>query len=137
MGAGEDHGKRGEINENMKTYLSGWHFTATSLSMKEDKMMLVSPGISCSKKGLIYDAESYPYIAVKIPHLPENHKKDWLGLSYSVMSAPEFWTFHEADAQVIDGDVYMFRETKSGNGTLFFKATSFCYLNFGFRCDRR
>lgn len=123
LGAGQDRGKRGEINENMKMSLSGWHFTSTSLSLKEGKMMLVSPGISCSKKGLMYDAESYPYIAVKIPHLPKIHKKDWLSLSYSVMSAPEFWTFHEADAQVIDGDVYVFciRGTKSGNGTLFSK----------------
>ena len=38
----------------------------------------------------MYDAGSYPYIAIKISHLPKNHNKNWFALSYNVMSAPEF-----------------------------------------------
>ena len=65
-------------------------------------------GISCKKKGIMYDAGSYPYIAIKISHLPKNHNKNWFALSYNVMSDPEFWVFGESDAQIMDGNIYVF-----------------------------
>ena len=72
---------------------------------------------------LTYDAGSYPYIAIKISHLPKNHNKNWFALSYNVMSAPEFWVFGESDAQIMDGNIYVFsiHGAKSNNGTEFSK----------------
>ena len=123
LGKDEERERKGRINENLKENLFGWHFAAASLKLKGDKMMLMSSGISCKKKGIMYDAGSYPYIAIKISHLPKNHNKNWFALSYNVMSAPEFWVFGESDAQIMDGNIYVFsiHGAKSNNGTEFSK----------------
>lgn len=123
LGKDGERERKGRINENLKENLFGWQFAAASLKLKDDKMMLMSSGISCKKKGIMYDAGSYPYIAIKISHLPKNHNKNWFALSYNVMSAPEFWVFGESDAQIMDGNIYVFsiHGAKSNNGTEFSK----------------
>ena len=62
-------------------------------------------------------------LSPQISHLPKNHNKNWFALSYNVMSAPEFWVFGESDAQIMDGNIYVFsiHGAKSNNGTEFSK----------------
>ena len=97
-----------------------------------------SSGTSCSKRGIVYDAGRFPYLAVKINRMPSVRNKSWLRLSYSVMSAPEFWTFDESDARVVDGNVYVFTVpgSRSGNGTEFSArpVSLTLYLDFGETC---
>ena len=57
LGKDEERERKGRINENLKENLFGWHFAAASLKLKGDKMMLMSSGISCKKKGIMYDGK--------------------------------------------------------------------------------
>lgn len=136
LGNGKNRPVDGRIYENFKESSFGWKFPSASFKLTDGKnMMLASSGTACSKKGIKYDAGTYPYIKVKIPHLPIKHRHDWFILSCNVMSAPEFWTFNEQDAQMTDGNVYVFHVagTKSNNGTAFPNHTSniAIYLDFG------
>lgn len=140
LGSGEAHPVKGKINENLKEKLFGWTFASASLKLKDGKMMLSASGIACSKKGIMYDAGLYPYIAIKVPHLPQKYNKDWFRLSYNVMSAHEFWTFKESDAQVINDHIYVFniKGAKSNNGTEFSKrlVNITLFLDFGDTGDK-
>ena len=62
------------------------------------------------KNRIHYNPSEFPYIKVTFSHKPEEVKDGWLRLSYSVQSAPEFWTFYEKDAV---------KDARSNNGTLF------------------
>ncbi len=120
LGEGENTAPKGMIDENPQAHFAGWEPAAASLQPQEGNMVLVPSGTALSKSKIHYNAGAYPYIAVKLSHLPATHKADWLTLSYSVASAPEFWTFNYQDATVKDG-VYYFTVTgaKSNNGTPF------------------
>ena len=50
------------------------------------------------------------------------------------MSAPEFWVFGESDAQIMDGNIYVFsiHGAKSNNGTEFSKRLTNVTLLIGF-----
>ena len=72
LGKDGERERKGRINENLKENLFGWQFAAASLKLKDDKMMLMSSGISCKKNGgscMMLDL--IPYIAIKISHLPK------------------------------------------------------------------
>lgn len=126
---------KGMIAENLKEKLLGWSFGVASLKLDGGQMRLMASHTSCYKKGIIYDAGRYPYIAIRISHMPKYHKKDWLVLSYGVMSAPEYWTFLESDACVSGDGVYVFSvmDKKSNNGTSFSErpVNVTLYLDFG------
>lgn len=51
LGKDGERERKGRINENLKENLFGWQFAAASLKLKDDKMMLMSSGISCKKRG--------------------------------------------------------------------------------------
>lgn len=134
LGAGEKNTTKEQINENLKENLSGWIFNAASLKLENGDMRLKASHTSCYKKGILYNAQKYPYIAIKISHMPKDYYKNWLTLSYNVMSAPEFWTFQESEA-FKSNDIYIFPITnkKSNNGTRFpeHPANITLYLDFG------
>lgn len=138
LGKGETLPEKGCIDENLNESFHGWNFAASGLHPQNGKMALVSSGATCSKKGIIYDAGRYPYLAVKISHMPAQRNKAWIRLSYSVMSAPEFWTFKESDARIVDGDTYVFQVagSHSNNGTEFSTrpVNVTLYLDFGETC---
>lgn len=121
LGKGEPQPQKGHINENLKVSLQGWTFPQTTLQQINGTEMLVAPSTACSKRGVIYDANAEPYIKVKVAHMPQKRNKAWLQLSYSVESAPEFWTFNEKQAVSSDNGIYVFhiRGSKSNNGTIF------------------
>ena len=121
LGKGETLPAEGCIDEDLSESLYGWRFAVAGLRPQDGRMVLTDSGTMCSKKGIVYDAGKYPYLAVKISHMPATHNKAWLRLSYSVMSAPEFWTFEESDVRIVDGDIYVFEVTgsRSNNGTAF------------------
>ncbi|WP_321332403.1 alginate lyase family protein [uncultured Bacteroides sp.] len=129
---------RGMIDEYPMKYSTDWIFASAKLLPVNGSMAIVSSGISLFKKGIRYNASEYPFISIKISHMPEQRKKNWLQLSYSVMSAPEFWTFDEKDAVKIENGIYVFRiaGSRSNNGTLFTgsKITVSLMLDFGNTC---
>ena len=135
LGKGESLPEKGQINENLNESLYGWKFAAAGWRAEDGKMVLKASGTACSKKGIAYDAGKYPYLAVKINRMPSVRNRSWLRLSYSVMSAPEFWTFSEKDAQRVGKDTYVFTVpgTRSNNGTEFptRPVNITLYLDFG------
>lgn len=137
---GEDIGatkQEGRIDEDL-TQLQGWTLATVTLKPKDGKMSFLSSGVRMQKKGIRYRADQYPYIAVKVPRLPETIKKDWLQLCYSVMSAPEFWKLNADEAIKAGNDIYVFRVAgcRSNNGTLFSAkgATVTLIIDFGDTC---
>lgn len=112
--------QEGAINEDM-TQLHGWTFSTVSLKQVDGRMAFVSPDVRMQKRNIRYQAGKYPYIAIKIPRLPKMVKKDWFQLSYSVMSAPEFWKMNATEATKIGEDIYVFKvaDYMSNNGTSF------------------
>lgn len=116
--------KAGKVTNRIDETLSqqeGWTFATCSYKAVNEVMAFVSSGISMQKKRIMYQAGKYPYIAVKAPQIPISAKKDWLQLSYSVASAPEFWKLDATQAKKISKDIYVFKvtDTKSNNGTPF------------------
>ncbi len=121
LGDGEQPLPAGCIDEEPLRRSGGWNFaTASQRLNSEGQPELVSSGAACSRKNLLYDASKYPWIAVKVPHMPRRHERRWLTLSCDVMSAPEYWTFDERAAVRI-GDTWFFRVegARSNNGTRF------------------
>ncbi len=121
LGKGEAEPARGCIEEYPQDRLYGWSFASAGVRLVNGEMMLASSGISLAKKGLRYHCTKYPYIEVKIKHMPKQHNRRWLALSVNIMSAPEYWIFDEREAIRTDRETYLFRVegTKSTNGTLF------------------
>ena len=138
LGKGEPLPEKGRISEDLGRSLYGWKFGSAGMRAENGEMAMKSSGTSCSKRGIVYDAGRFPYLAVKINRMPSVRNKSWLRLSYSVMSAPEFWTFDESDARVVDGNVYVFTVpgSRSGNGTEFSArpVSLTLYLDFGETC---
>lgn len=126
--------KPGRIDEDLSRH-EGWTFTGCSYKSVDNVMSFVSSGVSMQKKRISYQAGSYPYIAVKAPRIPASINKDWLQLSYSVASAPEFWKLDADKAQKVGEDIYVFKVTDalSNNGTRFTERPTniTLILNFG------
>lgn len=135
LGEGEALPKKGQVNEALSESLYGWKFATAGWRAEDGKMVLKASGTACSKKGILYDAAKYPYLAVKISRMPAVRDKAWVRLSYSVMSAPEFWTFSEKDARRVGEDIYVFTVSgsRSNNGTEFstHPVNMTLYLDFG------
>lgn len=135
LGEGEALPKKGQVNEILSESLCGWKFANAGWRAEEGKLVLKASGTACSKTGIMYDAAKYPYLAVKISKMPSVRNKAWLRLSYSVMSAPEFWTFSEKDARRVGEDTYVFTVpgSRSNNGTEFSTqpVSMTLYLDFG------
>ncbi len=112
--------KAGCIDEDL-TQLNGWTMATATFRPVNGGMLFVSSGLRMQKKGISYRADDYPYIAVKAPRIPASANKDWLQLSYSVMSAPEFWKLDADKATKVGEDIYVFRiaDFRSNNGTRF------------------
>ena len=72
---------------------------------------------------MIYASGNEPLIAVKVSSMPKKHNSNWFRMSYSVNSAPEYWTWKERDAKRVGKDIYVFdvQNTRSNNATLFSK----------------
>ena len=124
----------GQINEDL-SQLEGWAFANCSYKQVDNLMSFVSSGVNMQKKRISYQAGNYPYIAVKAPKIPTSANKDWLQLSYSVASAPEFWKLDSDKAKKIGKDIYVFKITDylSNNGTHFTERPTniTLILNFG------
>lgn len=101
LGKDQNEGKiQGRIDENLSRH-EGWVFTNCTYKPVNNIMSFVSPGVNMQKKKISYHAGNYPYIAVKAPKIPITANKDWLQLSYSVASAPEFWKLNTAKAKIV------------------------------------
>lgn len=124
----------GQINEDL-SQLEGWTFANCSYKQVDNLMSFVSSGVNMQKKRISYQAGNYPYIAVKAPKIPTSANKDWLQLSYSVASAPEFWKLDSDKAKKIGKDIYVFKITDylSNNGPHFTERPTniTLILNFG------
>lgn len=124
----------GRIDES-PSHHEGWTFASCSYKSVNNTMSFISSGVNMQKKRIQYQAGNYPYIAIKAPKIPASANKDWLQLSYSVASAPEFWKLDSDKAQKIGEDIYVFKTTDflSNNGTHFTeKPTNITLiLNFG------
>lgn len=115
-----------KIEEYLTDVWKGWTFSAPSLQPVDNgRLSVTSSGIRMQKARLKYDAGKYPYLTVTFNDLPADRKDGWLRLSYSVNSAPEFWTFREEDAVVKDGNTFVFKVagSRSNNGTVFSSGT--------------
>lgn len=135
LGKDQNEGKiQGRIDENLSRH-EGWVFTNCTYKPVNNIMSFVSPGVNMQKKKISYHTGNYPYIAVKAPKIPITANKDWLQLSYSVASAPEFWKLNTAKAKIVGKDIYVFKVSDflSNNGTRFTeRPTSITIiLNFG------
>lgn len=121
LGKGYPTVKEGQIWENPMQDWNGWTASAVSWHAQGKQFLLCPPSLSISKRGVRYDSSRYPFIAVKISHLPSSHQGRWLRLSYSVNSAPEYWTLDEKEACRVDKDIYVFdiRKVRSNNHTPF------------------
>lgn len=120
-GEAEELPVEGMICEHLSDVWKGWTFRAPSLQPVGEQLEVVAPGIAMQKSRLAYDAGKYPYIEVKFRSLPADRRDGWIRLSYSVNSAPEFWTFREKDAVRINDTTFVFqvRGSRSNNGTVF------------------
>lgn len=129
----------GKIDEDL-TQLQGWTFSTASLKAVDGIMSFASSGVKMQKKHISYHAGKYPYIAVKIPQMPKTVKANWLQLSHSVMSAPEFWKFDMDRVTKVDEDIYVFNilDSRSNNGTPFPErmAGITLILDFGETCGQ-
>lgn len=105
----------------MEPDVQGWNFATPSLQPEGDAWVLANAGLRMSKRRVVYDAAAYPYIEVRFTHYPQGCKDGWLRLSYSVNSAPEYWTFYEKDAIRQGENISLFpvKGHRSNNGTLF------------------
>ncbi len=123
LGDNEQPVEKGRICEHLLYSWKNWNMKTPSLLPVGNELRLVSPGIAMSKSRVEYDAGKYPYIKVKFSHYPQGCKKAWLRLSYSVNSAPEFWTFNESDAKKVSDDTFVFKiqDSTSNNDTPFAK----------------
>ncbi|MFM1733916.1 alginate lyase family protein [Bacteroides uniformis] len=121
LGKNEPVPLEGQISEQLKYGWKGWQIAAPDLEPVGNEFLLVNKGISMQKNRIHYNPSEFPYIKVTFSHKPEEVKDGWLRLSYSVQSAPEFWTFYEKDAVKVDGNTYWFavKDARSNNGTLF------------------
>lgn len=134
LGADEVSTEVGCLDENLLTAPAGWNFAAASFQPVAGVMSMVSSGVKIEKKGIYILSSEFPYIAVKVPQLPEKGEKNWLQFSFSIMSAPEFWKFDVTKAKRIGEDIYVFKltDTLSNNGTRFpEKARGTVILDFG------
>lgn len=111
----------GQINESLQWAWKGWQMEAPSLQPVGKELLMVDKGMRMSKSRITYDAGRYPYLKVRFSHYPEGCRDGWLRLSYSVNSAPEYWTFSEKDAVRREKDTFVFsvRGQRSHNGTPF------------------
>lgn len=134
LGKGVPKPVEGKIDENLKQAWKGWQTPSVGWRVKEGQLMLSQPSL-CFYKRVIYAAGDYPLIAVKVSRMPRHHQSDWFRLSYSVNSAPEYWTYHERDAKRVGKDIYVFdvRKTRSNNSTVFSKQKQLTtlFLDFG------
>ena len=121
LGNPEPAPRKGEIHEQLCDAWRGWTFATPSLQPEGDGWVLANAGLRMSKRGLMLDAATYPYIEVRFTRYPKGCRDGWLRLSYSVNSAPEYWTFYEKDAVRKEGDTFLFplKGQRSNNGTLF------------------
>lgn len=110
----------GQMDEDL-TQLKSWTFATSAVKAVDGKMSFVSSGIKMSKRGVRYNAKEYPYIAVKAPYIPQQARKKWLDLSYSVNAAPEHWELDSSKAQKVGEDIYVFNifDCHSNNGLPF------------------
>lgn len=120
---GEDlnSGKADNRIDEVLSQQEGWSFSTCTYKAVNNVMSFTSSGVCMQKKRISYQAGTYPYIAVKARYIPASARKNWLQLSYSVASAPEFWKFDASKAKKIGKDIYVFKVTdaKSNNGTTF------------------
>ncbi len=127
--------QKGQIYEIVENRWKGWTINTPTIKPIDDKLLLVDNGISMQKSNIEYDASKYPYIEVVFDKRPKKLKEGWLRISYSVNSAPEFWTFNEKEATKAGKNRYIFRvtEKRSNNGTPFGKGKKriSLYLDFG------
>ena len=121
LGEAEQAPCQGEIREQLCDAWRGWSFATPSLQPEGDAWVLANAGLRMSKRRVVYDAAAYPYIEVRFTHYPQGCKDGWLRLSYSVNSAPEYWTFYEKDAIRQGENIFLFpvKGHRSNNGTLF------------------
>ena len=121
LGKNEPVPLEGQLSEQLKYGWKEWQIAAPDLEPVGNEFLLVNKGISMQKNRIHYNPSEFPYIKVTFSHKPEEVKDGWLRLSYSVQSAPEFWTFYEKDAVKVDGNTYWFavKDARSNNGTLF------------------
>ncbi|MEI3136278.1 MAG: alginate lyase family protein [Phocaeicola sp.] len=121
LGKPEKMPEQGRIEEYLTDVWKGWDFAAPSLQPAGKGMSVVSPGIRMKKTQVKYHAGMYPYIEIKFNAFPQARTDGWFRLSYSVNSAPEFWTFYEKDAVRKADNSYVFKiqGSRSNNGTEF------------------
>lgn len=119
-GKGDTKSEEGKIDENPSEKWKGWNTQNITWRAVDDNYALQPPSL-CISKRVSYSANEYPLIAVKVSKMPRQHNPQWLRLSYSVNSAPEFWSMDENDAETDGKDIYVFKikGTKSNNGTTF------------------
>lgn len=136
LGEAETLPAEGQINEQLQYAWKGWSMEPPSLKPVKGELLLVNPGIRMKKSRIMYDAAKYSYIKVTFSHYPESCKDGWMRISYSVNSAPEYWTFYEKDAVRKEGNTYVFsvKNMRSNNGTAFAqdKRQITLLLDFGF-----
>lgn len=124
----------GKIEEYLSESYQNWIFESPQLKPIDNYFCIVNQGIKIKKARIPYDAGKYPYIEVKFLNFPEHKKKDWLRLSYSVRSAPEYWSFTEDNVVKKSDDTYIFdvRGSLSNNGTKFSSKKESITLLFDF-----
>ncbi len=120
LGEAEAAHVRGMICEQMDNRVAGWRLTTPEIRPVNGELLLTKSGIGMQKR-MVYNSERYPYIEVVFNHLPKKRNRAWLRLTYSVNSAPEYWTFRERDAVVAQKNRFVFAipDHKSNNGTPF------------------
>lgn len=127
----------GRLDEDLR-FLNGWILSTTSLKPIDGIMSLMSSGIKMERKKVRYNAGKYPFIAIKIPRLPNSGNKSWFRISYSVMSAPEYWTPDPDKSLRIGRDIYVFKvsDILSNNGNRFSnkEETVSLFFDFGETC---
>lgn len=123
LGEPETKGAEGQIYELMDNRLANWTVEAPSLVPEGDGFVIKDNGITLRRERLAYDSGRYPIIEVTFTKAPRVLKEGWLRLSYSVNSAPEFWTYSSSDMTRIDENTYRVKVSNklSNNGTHFSK----------------
>ena len=122
LGEEEQAPERGKICEMMDNRMAGWRLSTPKFRPVGDELLLTRGGIEMQKR-MLYNSEKYPYVEVIFKHLPKKRKDGWLRMTYSVNSAPEYWTFSESDAVVKEKNRFVFAvaDHRSNNGTEFGK----------------
>ncbi|WP_287677861.1 alginate lyase family protein [Bacteroides sp.] len=121
LGKPENKRIEGKIEEYLSEAYNDWTFGTAQIEPVDSYFYVTNTGIKMKKEKIKYDAGKYPYIEVSFLDFPIHKKQNWLRISYSVKSAPEFWTLSEKDAVFKKGNVYIFdvRKIKSNNGNSF------------------